>query len=325
MSSISFQVIWIYSPDEHLRERYIFEEKKQLFAEDNMLSVARGEIEFFERYGQIFMKIEGEPELLLSDKTIIIAHNYDSIIGIQDVINRGFEVLDYSSSDGAPYEEMLNDFEEVSDKEHLIDIVNKWINFYRYDFKLDPIRRIKHRALNLFSHILVDLQTIKELCETHDFGQLVKVIEDIRTTWEKPIHGCNSPSDQLAKLQYLLVGNEEEKKNTNVLLLSFRGKGRSLYHWLEQLPKHASYLTSSEWENLLCITGLASQEDKTKKGITFIRRKDSSIFNLCDEVGDTITNASDVCKKINNLHNKFSAWITQLTDALDCLEQTIKS
>jgi len=316
-------IIWIFSPDDHLQEKTIFPNKKFFFEKKGWVLVPRGEIEFLKKNDQVVTLIskQDNTEKAVLKEAIIIGHDVLSIEGIDHLINQDFEVLDYSSSDGGFYKEMLSDFEEVDNQKQFEAIIFKWINFYRFDFRLDPIRRVKHRTLNLFSHIMVDIQTIQELCDSHDYERLFKIIEEIKESWART---KSSPSNQLKKLQYLLVGDGGIK--TDVELLYFRGQKRPLYEWIRDLSKHKDYLNSSEWKKLRKISGVAPKDNSSKQNDNSSKQEQNiDIKELCIELEDTIQNPSTICEKIKKLQKDFYKWVNDLEKGFDNLKKIVKS
>ena len=78
------------------------------------------------------------------------------------------------------------------------NFVNEWIKTHT----IDPLRRIKHRAINLFGPLSTDIQYLLELWNRKKFIRARKHIEEIRKGFEK----VRYPTSLLTRLWYMLVG-----------------------------------------------------------------------------------------------------------------------
>ncbi len=168
--------------------------------------------------------------------------------------------FDYSSAD-FEYEETWRKIREAKTCGELIAVLNRWILLYDYDTEqiIDPLRRIKHRAINLFGPISVDFQHLLELWKQNRYEDARKLIEEMLREWEGEQPFSRSPCSMLARLWYMLVGEGLDWRSVGIPspkeLVSLPKSPRDdrekcLYEWLS-LSRPKSVDDLQEWRALL--------------------------------------------------------------------------
>jgi hypothetical protein len=158
--------------------------------------------------------------------------------------------VDYSSSDPS-YDQMWKDISDAKNCRELGVILEYWMKSY----VVDPLRRIKHRAINLFLPISTDIQFLLEIWRRKDFSRAKIHLEELKIEWVD----AKSPVSILFRLWYMLVGKRlriEEKGLPGMpadvsLPKDKEGNELPLYEWLAKYfgEKHVQEI--EEWQKLL--------------------------------------------------------------------------
>ncbi|MEM1953457.1 MAG: hypothetical protein QW299_09045, partial [Candidatus Caldarchaeum sp.] len=184
---------------------------------------------------------------------------------LADYLERqGTLIIDYSSADPS-YERMWYDIRTARDCCELVERLEYWIQHYT----IDPIRRIKHRAMNLFAPLDTDCQYLLELWKRGEYDKARRHLEDMQKDWQGDPPYSNAPLSKLARLWYLLIGDKMKwsyqvtevgdstgahisiKKPDGVISLPKERAtdevGMCFYDWLEKIRQ----TNSQNWQNLL--------------------------------------------------------------------------
>jgi hypothetical protein len=132
---------------------------------------------------------------------VAFAHNlsfYKSILN--DILNMDSPhvYIDYSGGDPS-YKPM---WEQIRNSKDITELV-KTLEYWKRSYVVDPLRRIKHRAINLFSPLSTDIQFLLEIWRRKDFNRARTHLEELKTEWID----AKSPVSILYRLWYMLVGD----------------------------------------------------------------------------------------------------------------------
>jgi len=180
---------------------------------------------------------------------VIFCHSRDvfsaEILEIEN--EKGHEnTLDYSSGDTDQYEAMWNDINTASNCCELVERLEYWVNHYT----IDPVSRIKHRAINLFHAISLDCQKLYELAESGNKKELKSYLQSLSELWKS---SGISPTEKLKILWYMLVGKVLENGRyipNNKEEVSLPGN-LDLYSWLRKIKSNDSISNWKEWKELI--------------------------------------------------------------------------
>jgi len=160
--------------------------------------------------------------------------------------------LDYSGGDPS-YTPMWEQIRKAEDCSRLAQVLEYWRKYYL----IDPYRRIKHRAINLFGPLTISTQHILELWDKKEFLNAKNIFKELKEEWASG----RSPSSELTRLWYMLIGNKldwnkndiPEKPNDVSLPKKkvIEGEGLSFYDWLSEYHGKSKVNELKEWESIL--------------------------------------------------------------------------
>ncbi|NIU00665.1 MAG: hypothetical protein GWN62_13585, partial [Aliifodinibius sp.] len=201
-------------------------------------------------------------EIELLEGIILFHHNWKEIPG-NEYIPAEVMVLDYSSTDSAIYPQMMTEVQETKTEQNIIEVAQKYVNIYNNEFKIDPIRRLKHRAMNLFLPLNVDIQNIRSLWQKKNDYEIERVFRELIELWKGSAPYSRSPYAELLRLWYMLVGEELEWTKLgsgtphDVYLPKDRsGKEQPLLFWLANFYSDTAIQQLEPWLSILKISGL---------------------------------------------------------------------
>lgn len=264
----AFLGCWLYSESRDLR-LLIFKQKCVAFrAEDGKVKIT-----FTKRDDPDCLYSPEIEELELEEEMVLFHHDWKSIPDCE-LIPAQVIVLDYSSSDQPYYSEMLAAVRNAQSEPELVKIARYWRDFYRENFRKDPLLRLKHQALNLFAPLNFALQQIRHLWKEKDFYQLQKLLEEITKEWQGSPPFSRSPYSELIRLWYLLAGSELNWKQVGVapprdmyLPGDRSGNELSLSGWIKNNFAEKTLQTFEPCKELPALAGL----QKTKTGFAVNR------------------------------------------------------
>ena len=232
--------------------------------------------------------------------------------------------VDYSSSDPS-YDQMWKEIRNAKNCRELGVILEYWMKSY----VVDPLRRIKHRAINLFLPISTDIQFLLEIWQCKDFNRARTHLEDLKAEWS----GEKFPIAVLFRLWYMLVGEhlnwkkgDLPEKPTDVSLPKDKqGNELSLYEWLTKYLGEKHVQTLEEWQTLLA----HAQIDQIKEGkfdiisgngvYHFTRMLTRKIKNPGKIMPDEKSNGFSNNKAFQYEFESFLKWLNDLNDTFEDL------
>lgn len=296
----------------------------------------------------------GEILRIANEGWIVLIHGADQFEKwVSKVRNRGARVIDYSSGDPS-HEPMWRDIRTAKDCRELAERLEYWIRHYT----IDPIRRIKHRAMNLFAPLDTDCQYLLELWERKDYDAARRHLEDIQKDWQGDPPYSHSPLSKLARLWYMLVGNKM-KWPYEVTELRFWANvsihkpdkvvslpaNKCLYDWLDKVGKANSIdkVVAASIDDANSQSSQANSVSKAEK--TALLKKCSSSqdpqFEPCANAGiyqfavelqkrliqgslpelrrDTPMQGFEDCSTVEANFRKFREWLRDLNEAFEAL------
>lgn len=223
----------------------------------------------------------------------------------------------YSSSDPL-YNEIWNQIHTAENCQKLISILQFWIR----NHVVDPIRLVKHRSLNLFSHISYDLQTLVRLIDEKDYSELEKVANEIVQSW-KSVDATHSPKESLRKLWCYLVGRNLSSLNCDKYGLIYIGqKKMTLLQWLLTCSeKHSikeEILFGEPWNKLIQLCGLKELPNRN-----FAINRSSKIVRLCKQIEKQVTNPINHQGVLRQHSIDIMEWMNQINLCFEELHQEI--
>lgn len=231
--------------------------------------------------------------------------------------------VDYSRGDPS-YEQMWVEIRDAKNCLELAEILEYWMKSY----VVDPLRRIKHRAINLFMSLSTDIQFLLEIWRRKDFVMAKTHLAELKTEWENKI----SPVTYLYRLWYMVVGNALDWGKESLpgmpsdvvsLPKDESGKELSLYEWLNK------YLIKEfpAWEKLLAHVQLDPVDPvKKEKKINvsggngvhyFFKMLEKETRNLEKIVPGKKVKGFLTDKTIQDEFNEFLKWLNDLNDAFE--------
>jgi len=142
-------------------------------------------------------------EYNLKKKIYILIHGKSSYTDLIKILEKDSEVkliLNYSTGDPL-YEDMWRDISRSKGCDDLENVLDYWLRCY----SIDPLRRLKHRFINAFQSLSIDLGKLMELIEENDIVGLKKHIENLSEYWKEKNDG---PLYKLINFWYALVGKD---------------------------------------------------------------------------------------------------------------------
>mgnify|MGYP006980547867 CR=1 FL=1 len=261
-------------------------------------------------------------------KWVIFCHNRCSFSQIEEIEKEdAYEyTLDYSSGDKDQYEAMWNDISTASNCCELVERLEYWVKHYT----IDPVSRIKHRAINLFHAISLDCQKLSELAESKDKKQLKAYLNSLSDLWKS---SGISPTEKLKIFWYMLVGKALENGRyvpKDYEEVSLPGN-INLYSWLRKIKSDDSIKNWKDWNEFLehCqlqkIEGSEAFSLSNKPGIydncLFLER----LINLNRDLNYNDVLSEEYLKIIMEQSEKFVEWLTNLNELFEklikCLEK----
>lgn len=266
--------------------------------------------------------------------------------GTHDIVQ-----FSYSSSDPY-YDSMWNDIKNSTNCRELVKRLEYWIRHYT----IDPIRRIKHCAMNLFAPLDTDCQYLLELWGRGEYDKARRHLEDTQKDWQGHPPYSNSPLSKLARLWYLLVGDINKKHdmstahpmmkwprfvwlgylnrcsssyslcvNSPAKTVSLPGD-KCLYEWLYKVGQTGS----SVWENMLATAGLKRSnqrfEPNADAGIyRFVVELQKRVIegNLPDLQPDTRMQGFKNCDTVEANFKQFHQWMRALNEGFETLVEEV--
>ncbi|MEM4547000.1 MAG: hypothetical protein QW328_09630, partial [Nitrososphaerota archaeon] len=216
--------------------------------------------------------------------SVLCYHGFEVMAGKLLFRTADTVIISYSSQDPQyfPMWERIRASRSFSDLKNCLEY---WIQYYT----INPIRRIKHRAMNLFAPLDTDCQYLLELWKRGEYDKARHHLEDMQKDWQGDPPYSNAPLSKLARLWYLLIGDKMEwsyqvtevgdstwshisiKKPDVVISLPKKRAtdevGMCFYDWLVKIGKTGS----QNWQNLLSRAGLSKPNNnfspKSEAGI----------------------------------------------------------
>lgn len=264
----AFLGCWLYSESKDLR-LLIFKQKCVEFR----IEGEGVKITFIKRDDADCSNSPEVEELDLEGELVLFHHDWKSIPG-SELIPRQVIVLDYSSSDQPDYAKMLAAVRNAQSKPELVEIARYWRDFYRANFRKDPLLRLKRQALNLFTPLNFALQQIRHLWQEKEFYHLKKLLEEITEEWKGSPPLSHSPASELARLWYLIAGSKLNWKQMELtpprdmyLPEDRSGTELCLSGWIKNNFSERALQKLAPWKELLQLAGL----QPTKTGFTVKR------------------------------------------------------
>jgi hypothetical protein len=265
---------------------------------------------------------------------VVFAHNLSGFYRriLSDILSMDSPhiYIDYSGGDPS-YHPMWEEIRNAKDITELVETLEYW----KRSYVIDPLRRIKHRAINLFLPISTDIQFLLEIWRRKDFSRAKTHIEDLKADW------CDdkSPVSTLYRLWYMLFGDHLNWKEgdlpempTDVSLPIGKKPNRkkeplSLYDWLDKYfgEKHVQDL--KEWQKLLAHAQIHQLKERkfnvlAGNGVYCFSRM---ITEMIKYPGNIKPNEKfNGFRLKNNLDEEFNAFLDWLNTLNDSLESLIK-
>lgn len=267
---------------------------------------------------------------------VVFAHDLSQYPGIlHDLLKETLThvYIDYSGGDPS-YKPM---WEQIRNSKDITELV-KTLEYWKRSYIIDPLRRIKHRAINLFLPLSTDIQFLLEIWRRKDFAKAKTHLEELKAEWSDD----KSPVSILYRLWYMLVGKhlnwaegDLPEKPTDVSLPMGKNPDRkeepySLYDWLtkyfgEQVQKF------DEWQKLLKDTQLCQvKNDNDKDEVKFNVVGGYGVYRFSKMITEMIKCPGNIKpdEKVygfginQNLEHEFNAfldWLNTLNDSLESL------
>jgi len=236
------------------------------------------------------------------------------------------KVLDYSSRDPF-YEDMWRDISRSKGCDDLENVIDYWLRCY----SIDPLRRLKHRFINSFQSLSIDLGKLIELIEENDIVGLKKHIENLSEYWKGKNDG---PLYKLISFWYALVGKDGLRwgegslpAKPDVPLSKKKEKELTIYFHLEELFGAEKTQKMQEWVNLL----RHCQLDQVCDGKFDINENVSDIYMkskeleqligkvlLCKEEIEELRTNEEV-KDLRANSEYFIKWLNKLNELIEAL------
>lgn len=240
--------------------------------------------------------------------------------------------FDYSKTD-LDYEEQWEAIHKAMNWEDLKNIVNRWI----LNHQIDPLRRIKHRAINLYLPLSTDIQFLLEIWRRKDFSKAKTHLEDLKADW----CGEKSPIAVLFRLWYMLLGNHLnwEKGGLNVglpkrptdvsLPCEIKPNGEekplALYDWLAKYLREKQVQGLEQWKKLLEHVQIDPRENgefsiKSGNGVYPFSSMITEIIKYPEKIKpNEFVNGLGHIKTFEEEFNSFLEWLNKLNDLLESL------
>lgn len=270
-------------------------------------------------------------------KFIILRHGFSGEIKIC-LEGKGISLLDFDYSESDPdYDEQWKTINKALNWEELYKIVNTWI----LSHQVDPLQRIKHRAINLFLSLCTDIQFLLELWRCKDFNRARSNLEELRTEWSDSI----SPVYTLYRLWYMLVGDHLNWKEGDLpempqdvsLPKDNEGNERPLYEWLTRYFGENQVQRLEEWKILLTDTNLCQiikgeNKEKDKREVEFYAPYGNGIYLFVKMLTEKIKDPGQMTPEVivdgikhnQTLEEELNSFLKWLNDLNDTFESLIK-
>ena len=239
---------------------------------------------------------------------------------IEDVLGDTYTLyIDYSGGDPS-YLPMWEKIRSAKDIDELIRTLEYWKRTYA----VDPLRRIKHRAINLFMPLSTDIQFLFEIWRRKDLVMAKTHLAELKTEWENKI----SPITYLYRLWYMLLREDLNWGRKGLpaipsdvsLPKDEHGKELSLYEWLKKY--HIKEF--SEWQKLLKLVQIDPVKRKGKFNVTggngvhsFFKMLKKETKHLEKIVPGKEVKGFFTDKTIQDEFGKFLKWLNDLNDAFE--------
>jgi hypothetical protein len=193
----------------------------------------------------------------------ILAHSLrEHCPGLAEAIDADRDVVsevDYSTSELGLYSSMWKEIRDAADCDQLTRTLVHWIESY----VVDPIRRIKHRSLNLLTPLDTDLQFLVELLHSQKESEFETLVRQLADQWQQ--RPRTKPISQLNRVWYMLVGDGLNWGRFDVLPPSdvslppsLKGEKLCLYGWLKYFGGEKQAETE-EWKEVLRLAQLCAR------------------------------------------------------------------
>jgi hypothetical protein len=282
-------------------------------AYDNWLIIFNS-LKELEDKNDILENMKKEIRNIPQDNIYIFVHNIDKIknMGLQYKL-----LIDYSTGDPF-YEEMWKGIKKSKNCKELTETLKYWIEFYKFD----PIKRLKHRFINSFQSLSIDLARLIELINENDIAGLKEHLKYLSEYWKERNEG---PLNKLVNFWYALVGKDGLRwgegslpAKPDVPLSHKKGKELTIYIHLEELFGAEKTQKMQEWVDLLhhC------QLDQVCDGKFDINGNVSDIYMKIKELEQSISKMLLCKKEIEKLRANseyFINWLNELNELIEAL------
>lgn len=252
----------------------------------------------------------------LRDLIFILIHGKSSFNNLVKILEEDPTVkmvLNYSSGDPF-YEDMWRDISRSKGCDDLAKVIEYWLRFY----SIDPIRRLKHRFINSFQAVNIDLGRVIELIDEKNVAELKEHIEKY---WKEKNDG---PFYKLISFWYALVGESGLKwgernlpAKPNVLLAKKKGEELTVYFHLKELFGVDKTKQMPEWVKLLNHCQLYQVCDGK-----FEMKHDNGIYAKSIELERLVQKVylnEEEIEKLRTNSEYFIKWLKELNDLIEAL------
>lgn len=266
-----------------------------------------------------FWKLIKEVGYNLEKQIFILIHGKSSYNNLVKILEEDPEVkmvLNYSSGDPF-YEDMWRDISGSKDCDDLAKVIEYWLRFY----SVDPIIRLKHRFINSFQAVSIDLGRVIELIDEKDVVGLKKHKEYLSEYWKERKDG---PLNKLVSFWYALVGKDGLRwgegslpEKPNVLLAKKKDEELTVYFHLKELFGVDKTKQMEEWVKLLDHCQLYQVCDGK-----FDIKDDNGIYMKSIELEQLVENMplnKEEIEKLRTNSEYFIEWLKKLNDLIEAL------
>jgi hypothetical protein len=234
--------------------------------------------------------------------------------------------FDYSGAD-PNYGQMWDEIRKCKNCNELVNCIEFWIKYY----SVDPIRRLKHRFINSFQSLSIDLGKLIELIEENDVIGLKKHIGNLSEYWKGKNDG---PLYKLISFWYALVGKDgltwgegSLPAKPDVHLSKKKDKELTIYFHLKELFGAEKTKQMQEWVKLLdhCqLYQVCEGKFDINENISGIYMKSKELEQLigkvllCKEEIEELRTNEEV-KELRANSEYFIKWLNKLNELMEAL------
>jgi len=229
-------------------------------------------------------------------------------------------IIDYSSTDPF-YEDMWEDIKNSKNCDELANNLKYWMEFYTVE-PIKTIKRLKHRFINSFQSLSIDLARLIELINENDIAGLKEHLKYLSEYWKERNEG---PLNKLVNFWYALVGERglkwgesyRPKKPGIILPKDEKGKEVTIYYQLEKIFGAEKTKKMLKWIKLL----LHCQLYQICNGNFEIRKQSKGIYVIAKDLEDLIIFDGPDKEKLKMRSEYYIKWLNKLNELIEQLIQ----